>query len=58
LEAKENLGVDTLLFWWIKATIMEIAQCINNNITTIVAPSTPGTSKESVTTGLFVAQFK
>jgi hypothetical protein len=23
LEAKENLGVDTLLFWWIKATIME-----------------------------------
>jgi hypothetical protein len=37
LEAKENLGVDTLLFWWIKATIMEGTQCINNNITTIVA---------------------
>jgi hypothetical protein len=28
---------------------MEIAQCINNNITTIVAHPTPGTSKESVT---------
>jgi hypothetical protein len=36
----------------------EIAQCLSNNITTIVAPSTPGTSKESVTTGLFVAKFK
>jgi hypothetical protein len=27
----------------------EIAQCINNNITTIVAHPTPGRSKESVT---------
>jgi hypothetical protein len=43
------LGVDTLPLW-IKATITEeIAQCINNNITTIVAHPTPGTSKESVT---------
>jgi hypothetical protein len=31
----------------------EIAQCINNNITTIVAHPTPGTSKESHATGLF-----
>jgi hypothetical protein len=58
LEAKENLGVDTLLFWWIKATIREIAQCINN-ITTIVAHPTPGRSKESVTQPEYlVAQFQ
>jgi hypothetical protein len=45
LEAKENLGVDTLPFWWIKATIMEIAQCINN-ITTIVAITTQEQAKK------------
>jgi hypothetical protein len=39
---------------------MEIAQCINNNITTIVAHPTPGTSKESVTQPdyLVVAKLK
>jgi hypothetical protein len=54
LEAKENLGLDIFMFWWIKATIMEeIAQCINNNITTIVAHPTPGRSKESYSTRIF-----
>jgi hypothetical protein len=48
LEAKENLGVDTLPFWWIKATIMEIAQCINN-ITTIVAILRQEQAKKGVT---------
>jgi hypothetical protein len=58
LEAKENLGVDTFTVLWIKATIME-AQCNYNNITTIVAHPTLGTSKESVTQpDYLVAKFK
>jgi hypothetical protein len=37
----------------------EITQCISNNITTIVAHPTPGTSKESVTQpDYLVAKFK
>jgi hypothetical protein len=48
LEAKK-IWADILLFWWIKATIMKGTQCLNNNITTIVAHPTPGRSKESVT---------
>jgi hypothetical protein len=48
LETKENLGVILLLFWWIKETTImeEIAQCLSNNITTIVA-HLPGTNKAS-----------
>jgi transposase len=51
LEAKENLGVDTFTALVDKGyhNGREIAQCINHNITTIVAHPTPGTSKESVT---------
>jgi hypothetical protein len=51
LEAKENLGVATFTVLVDKGyhNGREIAQCINNNITTIVAHPTPGTSKESVT---------
>mgnify|MGYP000624275562 CR=1 FL=1 len=51
LEAKENLGVDTFTVLVDKGyhNGREIAQCINHNITTIVAHPTPGTSKESVT---------
>jgi transposase len=51
LEAKENLGVETFTVLVDKGyhNGREIAQCINHNITTIVAHPTPGTSKESVT---------
>jgi hypothetical protein len=59
LEAKENLGLDTLLFWWIKATIMEGNCPMHKYITTIVAHPTPGRSKESVTQPEYlVAQFQ
>jgi hypothetical protein len=51
LKQKENLRI---LYWWIKATIME-GNCPmhNNNITTIVAHPTPGRSKESYSTRIF-----
>ena len=51
LEAKENLGLETFTVLVDKGyhNGREIAQCINHNITTIVAHPTPGTSKESVT---------
>jgi len=51
LEAKENLGVDTFTVLVDKGyhNGREIALCKDNNITTIVAHPTPGTSKESVT---------
>jgi hypothetical protein len=61
LEAKENLGVDTFTVLVDKGyhNGREIAQCINNNITTIVAHPTPGRSKESVTQPEYlVAQFQ
>jgi hypothetical protein len=45
-----------LLFWWIKATIMEgNAQCINNNITTIVAILR---ETKKVLNPILVAQFQ
>jgi hypothetical protein len=47
LEAKENLDTTVLVDKGYHNG-REIAQCINNNITTIVAHPTPGTSKESV----------
>jgi hypothetical protein len=50
---QKNLGLDTLLFWWIKATIMEIAQCINNNITTIVAHPLRQEEESVTTTRIF-----
>jgi hypothetical protein len=43
------LGPDTFTVLVDKGHRKEIAQCINNNITTIVAHPTPGRSKESVT---------
>jgi transposase len=51
LEAKENLGVDTFTALVDKGyhNGREISQCKDNNITTIVAHPTPGTSKESAT---------
>ena len=61
LEAKENLGLDTFTVLVDKGyhNGREIAQCINNNITTIVAHPTPGRSKESVTQPEYlVAQFQ
>jgi transposase len=61
LEAKENLGVDTFTVLVDKGyhNGREIAQCINHNITTIVAHPTPGTSKESITQpDYLVAKFK
>jgi hypothetical protein len=48
LEAKENLGLDTFTVLVDKGYHNGSAQCINNNITTIVAHPTPGRSKESV----------
>jgi hypothetical protein len=50
LEAKENLGVATFTVVVDKGYDhgREIAQCLSNNITTIVAHPTSGTSKESV----------
>jgi len=61
LEAKENLGLDTFTVLVDKGyhNGREIAQCIDHNISTIVAHPTPGTSKDSVTQpDYLVAKFK
>jgi transposase len=60
LEAKENLGVDTLTVLVDKGyhNGREITQCKDHNITTIVAHPTPGRAKDSATQPEYlVAQF-
>ncbi|MGA9638735.1 transposase, partial [Flavobacterium sp.] len=61
LEAKENLGVDSLTVLVDKGyhNGREITQCKNHNITTIVAHPTPGRARGSATQPEYlVAQFQ
>jgi len=61
LEAKENLAVETLTVLVDKGyhNGREIAQCKDNNITTIVAHPTPGRAKDSTTQPAYlVAKFQ